>query len=585
MHGAAQAHATLTGPRQRFTIGPVTSNNESGARQDARIPLWPVWVVGLLVLLAAIPALVRFASTSASWLDYPYPRAGSEGLILYETLIVKHGGDIYAPITPDRFISGPYPPVYYWLASSVLPDRLPDFSLSDSVTSIFEPGRIISLVATLFAVLAVGALVLVSFPGRDKVQWMCGLVGGSVAGAVFLSMPQVTVWATRFRGDMLMIALTAGGLLSVALGSEGGSQGRSWLWKWGWLVGAAVLFSIAFYTKQTALAGPIAAALYLFVRDWRVAAKWCVLMFMAVLLPFAALEIATGNWFYLKMVTYHSLPIRTLTLERLLQFAFWEDEWPVILLALAYLLFGLIGVGRSWIASRRGAGQQPAPSTAAHTSVIPFFLLAALVTLPTGAVVGADHNHLLMPGLAVAAGVGALVAYLLGRVMDSVEERPGTQDNGQRWVMYAAGIVAMLMLVGYFLVTSEPSSWYNPDLQKPSAQQQEQLRKIEENVRQNPGTVFFADDPGVLALAGKVTPYDDPFTMTALAPQDRWDEASFRDQLRSGKFALLILSCDVTVENGCRGDTFTPGVLDAIRAGYDVLFRDVLFTYAPKHTP
>jgi hypothetical protein len=177
------------------------------------------------------------------------------------------------------------------------------------------------------------------------------------------------------------------------------------------------------------------------------------------------------------------------------------------------------------------------------------------------------------------------VAYLLGRLIVSVEERTGTGDNRQRWVAYAAGVVAMLMLVGYFVFTSEPSSWYNPDLQKPSAQQQEQMRKIEENVRQNPGTVFFADDPGVLALAGKVTPYDDPFTMTALAPQNRWDEASFRDQLRSGKFALLILSCDVTVENGCRGDTFTPGVLDAIRAGYDILFRDVLFTYAPKSSP
>ena len=59
-------------------------------------------------------------------------------------------------------------------------------------------------------------------------------------------------------------------------------------------------------------------------------------------------------------------------------------------------------------------------------------------------------------------------------------------------------------------------------------------------------------------------------------------ETSFRDQLRAGKFALLILSCDVTTENSCRGDTFTPGVLDAIRDGYDLLFRDVLFTYAPN---
>ena len=560
----------------------MTSNNEGGSRQVARSRLWPVWVVGLLLLLAAIPALARFTSTSASWLDYPYPRAGSEGLILYETLIVKHGGNIYAPITPDKFISGPYPPVYYWLAASVLPDTLPDFSAPTSVTSIFEPGRIISLVAALFATLAVGALVFVSFPHRDKRSVLCGLVGGFVAGAVFLAMPQVTVWATRFRGDMLMIALTALGLLCVALGSGGGPQEHTGLRQWGWLTAAAVLFAVAFYTKQTALAGPIAAALYLFVRDWRVAIKWCVLMFAAVLLPFAALEIATGNWFYLKMVTYHSLPIRTLTLERLLQFAFWEDQWPVILLALAYLLFGLIGLYQSWAASRNRARSQTVAPAHARPSIIPFFLLAALVTLPTGAVVGADHNHLLMPGLAAAAGVGALVAYLLGKVAD---ERPGTGDNRQRWLVYVSAGIAILMLAGYFLFTSEPSSWYSPDLQKPSAQQQEQMRKIEENVRQNPGTLFFADDPGVLALAGKTTPYDDPFTMTALAPQNRWDEAAFRDQLRSGKFALLILSCDVTVENGCRGDTFTPGVLDAIRAGYDVLFRDVLFTYAPKHGP
>jgi hypothetical protein len=538
--------------------------------------------VGLLLLLAAIPALARFASTSATWLDYPYPRAGSEGLILYETLIVKHGGDIYAPITPDKFISGPYPPVYYWLAASVLPDALPDFSSSESVTSIFEPGRIISLVAALFATLAVGALVFVSYPRRDKCSVPFGLVGGLMAGAVFLAMPQVTVWATRFRGDMLMIALTALGLLSVALGSAGAPQERTGLRQWGWLTAAALLFSIAFYTNQTALAGPIGAALYLFVRDWRIAIKWCVLMFVAVLLPFAALEISTGNWFYLKMVTYHSLPIRTLTLERLLQFAFWEDQWPVILLALAYLLFGLISLGRSWAASRNRSGSQTVAPPYARPSIIPFFLLAALVTLPTGAVVGADHNHLLMPGLAAAAGVGALVSYLLGKVMD---EKPGTGDNWQRWLVYVSAGIAILMLTWYFLFTSEPSSWYTPDLQKPSAQQQEQMRKIEENVRQNPGTLFFADDPGVLALAGKTTPYDDPFTMTALAPQNRWDEAAFRDQLRSGKFALLILSCDVTVENGCRGDTFTPGVLDAIRAGYDVLFRDVLFTYAPKHGP
>jgi 4-amino-4-deoxy-L-arabinose transferase-like glycosyltransferase len=521
--------------------------------------------------------MVRFASTSASWLNYPYPRAGSEGLILYETLIVKRGGDTYAPITPDRFISGPYPPVYYWLAASVLPDALPDFSSPAGVTSIFEPGRLISLGATLIAALAVALLAGLSLRSGGKRNWVCGLIGGMVAGAVFLAMPQVLVWATRFRGDMLMIALTAAGLVCVALGTRSAPTIRLSSGNWAYLVAAAALFSIAFYTKQTALAGPMAAALFLLVRDWRAGLKWCAVMLGVVLVPFVVLEIATGNWFYLKMVTYHSLPIRALTLERLLQFAFWEDEWPVILLTLAYLLFMVAGVFRTWRAGRAG-DQAPSQPWQATTSVVPYFVLAALVTLPTGAVVGADHNHLLMPGLAVAASVGSLVTYLLGRV---VEGRGLTQD-GRPWGVYVAGGVAGVLLLGYLLFTSEPSSWYNPDLQKPSAEQQEQMRKIVWNVHENPGTVFFADDPGVLALAGKLTPYDDPFTMTALAPQNRWDEAHFREQLRGGKFALLILSCDVTVENSCRGDTFTPGVLDAIRAGYDLLFRDVLFTYAPK---
>jgi hypothetical protein len=527
--------------------------------------------------------LARFAATSAAWLDYPYPRPGSEGLILYETLLVKNGGDIYAPITPDRFISGPYPPVYYWLAALVLPDSLPDFSSPNSVTSIFTPGRIISLLATIVAALSVAALVILARPRRGKRGLLVGAVGGVIAGATLLAMPQVMVWATRFRGDMLMIALTALGLVCVAAGSRSVPATTR---MWAWLGGGAVLFAIAFYTKQTALAGPIAAALYLLVRNWRMALKWCVVMFVAVLVPFALLEIATGNWFYLKMVTYHSLPIRTLTLERLLQFAFWEDEWPVILLALGYLVYAVARVLSDMRGKRpaKASGQAESAPESSETSIIPFFLLAALITLPTGAVVGADHNHLLMPGLAVAAGVGALAAYLLGRLTSEEVEvlagdaRRGWGANG----FYAVGALAAVLLASYFLLTSEQSSWYNPDLQMPSAQQQEQLRKIVENVHENPGTAFFSDDPGVLALAGKTTPYDDPFTMAALAPQNRWDETAFRDQLRDGKLALLTLSCDVTTENSCRGDTFTPGVLDAIRDGYDLLFRDVLFTYAPK---
>lgn len=567
----------LTANKRKYTIARV--NNLPAPRTATRVQSWAAWALLALLLACAVPAISRFISTSAQWLTYPYPRAGSEGLILYESLLQKHGGDIYAPITPERFISGPYPPIFYWIAASLLPANLPDFSSPDSVTSIFEGGRIVSLLSTLAAAALIIALVAATnYSTTDRRLLPNGIAGGLVGATVFLAMPQVTVWATRFRGDMLMIALTAAGLVAIAIGVN--SKPRSTRARWSWLVGGAILFALAFYTKQTALAGPIAAALFLLARDWRTGLRWCIYMFAAVLVPLIALELVTQHWFYLKMVSYHSLPIRRLTLERLLQFAFWEDQWPVILLAAAFALTSLL------LAMRATSSEKAQTLTLRSTrqfripgfGLIPLFVLASLLTLPTGAVVGADHNHLLMSGLAVSLGVAALVTWLL----DKFRHDEITKIDRSTGALWGTGLAVSALIAIYLVGTSPPSTWYDPDLTLPSAAQQEQMRKIVLNVAQNPATHFFADDPGVIALAGKQTDYDDPFTMSALAQQNRWDETFYREQLRTGTFGLLILSCDVTASNGCRGDTFTPGVLDAIREGYDLLFRDVLYTYAPK---
>ena len=122
-------------------------------------------------------------------------------------------------------------------------------------------------------------------------------------------------------------------------------------------------------------------------------------------------------------------------------------------------------------------------------------------------------------------GRGRTAAYLLGRrisedaeVWQAMQGAGGVANGFDPWVRWRRCCWRVISCS-----TSEPSSWYNPDLQMPSAQQQEQLRKVVENVHENPGTIFFSDDPGVLALAGKITPYDYPFTMAALATQNRWD--------------------------------------------------------------
>ncbi|MDQ5822594.1 MAG: hypothetical protein M3441_00080 [Chloroflexota bacterium] len=519
-----------------------------------------------ICLLLLLSPVGRFVESASAWLDYPYPRAGSEGLILYESLLVKRGGDIYSPITPEQFISGPYPPVYYWLAATVLPEQLPDFSGAGAPTSIFREGRIISLIAALLTAALIPLIVIFAgYYNRARQRLLLAAASGVTGSLVFLSLPQTTVWATRFRGDMLMIAFTAAGLLCIAIGSRSKTENTPsrFTFHVSLLLGA-VCFSLAFYTKQTALAGPVAAAIYLLLRDWRLGLRWCFVMGGAVLLPFVALDLATGHWFFLKMVSYHSLRLSEVTLTRLLQFAFWEDQWPLILVALGYVGLRLFSLVRG---SREG-NRRYAPS------LIALFCAASFLFLPTGAVIGADHNHLLMSGLAISLAVGAAIAWAADRLLEERERLPLTAT--------AALAGALVAVVIYALVTSPPSSWYNPDLDVPPAEVREQYRKIVYNVSQNPGTLFFSDDPGIVALAGKETPYDDPFTMTALAATNRWDEAAYRTMLREGRFGLLVLSCDVSTPQFCRADTFTPGVLDAIRDGYNLLFRDIMYTYAPK---
>ncbi|HUP27898.1 MAG TPA: hypothetical protein VM409_05640, partial [Chloroflexia bacterium] len=143
--------------------------------------------LGLAVVarLAVAPVL-RFFDNASTWLDYPYPRSGTEGLTLYETLLFKTGGNIYDPITSDRFISAPYPPIYYALAASALPEALPGFSTAGAIFSLFRPGRMISLVAGLLTAILVAMLVVLdsAADGDSRKSTAPGVVGGVLAGTL-----------------------------------------------------------------------------------------------------------------------------------------------------------------------------------------------------------------------------------------------------------------------------------------------------------------------------------------------------------------------------------------------------------------
>ena len=307
----------------------------------------------------------------------PAPRASCS----MRRCALRQGVDLYGPITPNHFISGPYPPVYYWLAGRVMPP-----------TPGFFDGRSLSMWAALI-VAGLAVIVIMIEASRDgrrrPAAAGAGVVGGLLAVGLWLAAPPVQIWATRFRADMLMMAFMAGGLACVAAGAPPGRVGAAGAGRRAALLGlAAVLFVLALYTKQTAIAGPLAAVGYLAIRNRRLALWWALGLGALGALVFLALDLETGHGFYLKMVVYHSLPWSGATFTRLLG-AWQEDHLPLIGVALAY--------GAWLLATRRN-------------SLIGWYLLATLVTLPTAGVVGADHNHLLPVDLALALAGGAALA-------------------------------------------------------------------------------------------------------------------------------------------------------------------------------
>jgi hypothetical protein len=508
----------------------------------------PLGVLALLLWQAG----AAFAANATLWLPYPYPRPGSEGLMLYETLLMRQGGDLYGPITSDRFISGPYPPVYYWLAGQIMP-----------ATPGFFDGRSLSMWAALAAaaaaLLTVLATTVATAPASPRLGrgagLLIGLAGGLGAAGLWLAAPPVLIWATRFRADMLMMAFMAAGLACVALGTPLPAAtpprlARSLLV---WL--AIPLFVLALYTKQTALAGPAAAAAYLLVRDWRRGLAWVAGLLVGGGIPFLALDLASGHWFYLKMVVYHNLPWSRGTFTRLID-AWQQDHLLLILAALGY------GV---WALARR------------RNDLIAWYLLATLALLPTAGVVGADHNHLLAVDLALALAGGAALAAAGTRLVAGWPGRAAWRPG----LALVGGVVAC---AGFLVMAAEPAGWYDPDLVMPSAAQQTQLHKIVEMVRQSPPGSYLADDPGLLALAGKTTPYDDLFTITALAADHRWDAGALNAQLQRGAFSLILLAGDVSDRAGVplRSDILTDSMRAALQQGYRILYRDIYFTYVPK---
>lgn len=440
-------------------------------RALAHVARLPLIAVGLAVS-------VVFVLAGARSLGLAWPITNPEGAILAAVLRVRDGEPLYQDFRQYPYLITPYPPVQ--LVASGLLSRLLGLDLLGTL----------ALARGLTLGSSVACAVLIGLMARAAGARPLAAMAGAL---LFLPLPFLDEWGFALRPDTPSLALTLlAGLLLLR------RPDQPWL--------AAVVSVLAFFTKQTVVALPIAATGWLLLEGRRASAAqfagaWLVLAVGGL----GLLEGLTGGQYVANTVVAHlGTPKNGLDLA-------FRDLLP--LFAAGWLPLGLAAVAAgAELAVRRRPGLL--------TLYLPAALAVALVTLRNS---GSDVNYLIEPGAAAC----ALAALAIDRAWRGLD-RGSPLGIGAAAGLALAGLLWGVPLWGFWR-------------EEGGVRVQGRL-PIDEIAR---AERVLSQEPLAVLLAGRPLVVSDTFQVSQLAHADALDVRDLERRIKRSEFDLIVLSSDV----------------------------------------
>ena len=420
---------------------------------------------------------------------------------------VARGEGLYA--SPDHLplMQIAYTPVYYALIGLLI--RL----FGDSGYTL---GRAVSLVAMLL-----GALALAWTVRRITRSWRFGLLA---AGLLLTQNATVLLWGSLERVDALALALT---LVGLALFTDQR------------VVPAALVFVLAFFTKQTYFIAPLAGAIALWPcrRDFL---RLSAVFVGGVVVGMAVAEWRTSGWFWWHIVTSNANQPDLETFSILIG-SFLQFNGLTTLAALASLLLPC------------GRGER----------VWRLYFVGSLLELLTVAKLGASSNYWLE--------ASAATAVLLAIAAHRLSREPATRLIGP---VVLSG--ALLIAVPAYQATATELGEVGFDLLRPSTPSYLSLvadvgadpyrvdvRLIEE-IAHEPGALL-TDNSGLAVAAGKRIEYEFQI-FQLLRVEGIWSERPILDAIAERRFSLVALMHPL--DGPSAGTRWSPEIQSALQANY-----------------
>jgi hypothetical protein len=308
-----------------------------------------------VALLAALGGLVLFHVGVLAYhlivqLAFPYDLNYGEGYVLNDAVRLARGQAIYVDLQQFPMVRSPYPPLFPWLWSLLIPLTGPSF----------VGGRAIEVLSL------IGIVALVTW---NALKTRAGVWPAVAATGLVVASPFVYQWAGYARVDVLALLLAIGGV--VAAQWVRGSRG---------LILAAILCGLALWAKQTAITAAFAVAVALMLRNWREGFVFIALVALPSLAIGVVLNAASHGEFVRHVVMGNAsnpvLPVRAMI---------YVGTFGVLHLV-------ALSAGGWWL--RRALVGQPSP--------IAVYLPVALLASWSAGNGGSSVNYLIEPVLALA---------------------------------------------------------------------------------------------------------------------------------------------------------------------------------------
>ena len=526
-----------------------------------RAPLLRAILIGLILALLA-PILVPTATRIAAGLRYPYQMDSEEGFVLWQAWQLRQGRNIFRPLDEPPYVAATYGPAYPLLGAATLWGAKPSFF----------GGRLIAALSVA-AICALMALITWQLTRQA--------LAAALGPFLFLNTFDVYQWLPFYRVDFTALAIGLAGLWLLV------RDGRRRPWRFR---AACACFVAMVYTKQVEVAPFVATFVYLLAIDR--ARAWRLLRNVALwgLAIAAVLTLATRGQFLVHNVYYNANPFSTWQLGRMLGHVYRLQRFFLLALAVC-LITCAVALWRSRRATDHADAGPGAPNEApsAGTGLFAIYAIVASIGLLGLGKIGAATNYIIEPkaawSLFLALVVGAwlrrtastprrlarpiafyAVAILL--VLHSFEFLLSSTLHVTQWARFlahegaAARFVRREPVLRY--LAARPPTLAAPANRNPTIVDRVNGDRIVDLMRARPGPIF--SEHAILPMLAGHEVYIQPFIMSQLAREGKWDQAPVVRALREARFPLIASTEDVTSDDFLFH--YTKEMAEAIREAY-----------------